>query len=29
MTRALADRLTVPLQVDMGVGANWLDVEEV
>ncbi len=29
MTRALADRLTVPLQVDMGVGPNWLDVAEV
>jgi DNA polymerase-1 len=29
MTRALAERLTVPLQVDMGVGANWLQVEEV
>jgi DNA polymerase-1 len=29
MTRALADRLTVPLQVDAGIGPNWLDVEEI
>jgi DNA polymerase-1 len=29
MTGALADRLTVPLQVDMGMGPNWLEVEEV
>jgi DNA polymerase-1 len=29
MTGALADRLTVPLQVDMGVGPNWLETREV
>ncbi len=29
MVGALADRLTVPLRVDMGLGPNWLDVEEV
>ncbi len=27
MTQALADRLQVPLGVDVGVGANWLDVQ--
>jgi DNA polymerase-1 len=27
MTGALADRLTVPLRVDVGVGPNWLDVK--
>lgn len=29
MTGALADQVRVPLKVDMGVGPNWLDVEEV
>ena len=29
MTGALADRLEVPLGVDMGVGKNWLELEEV
>jgi DNA polymerase-1 len=29
MTGALAGKLDVPLQVDIGVGPNWLDVEEV
>ncbi len=27
MTGALADKLTVPLRVDVGVGPNWLDVQ--
>lgn len=27
MTGALAERLTVPLRVDLGVGPNWLDVK--
>ncbi len=29
MTGALADRLTVPLKVDLAAGPNWLDVEEL
>ena len=29
MTGALADRLAVPLRVDVGVGPNWLDVKPV
>jgi DNA polymerase-1 len=29
MTRALADRLTVPLRVDVCAGPNWLDAEEI
>jgi len=29
MTRALADRLQVPLKVDVSAGANWLDAEAV
>jgi DNA polymerase-1 len=29
MTRALAERLQVPLRVDMGIGANWMDTTEV
>ncbi len=29
MTHALADRLKVPLKVDVAVGPNWLDVEEL
>jgi DNA polymerase-1 len=29
MSSALADRLTVPLKVDVAVGPNWLDVKEV
>jgi DNA polymerase I len=29
MTRALAERLQVPLRVDMSVGANWMDTCEV
>ena len=29
MTQALAERLAVPLRVDMSVGANWLDTTEV
>ncbi len=28
MTGALSDRLQVPLKVDLGVGPNWLDVQE-
>jgi DNA polymerase I-like protein with 3'-5' exonuclease and polymerase domains len=29
MTQALADRLNVPLRVDMSMGANWHDAAEV
>jgi DNA polymerase-1 len=29
MTGALADRLKVPLKVEVAVGPNWLDVEPV
>ena len=29
MTAALSERLTVPLQVDIGIGPNWLDTVEV
>jgi DNA polymerase-1 len=29
MTQALADRLQVPLRVDMSIGANWMDTTEV
>jgi DNA polymerase-1 len=29
MTGALADQLQVPLGVDMGVGKNWSDLEEI
>jgi DNA polymerase-1 len=29
MSRALADRLKVPLKVDVSAGANWLDTEAV
>ena len=29
MTQALADRLHVPLRVDMSAGANWHDTEEI
>ncbi|MFO0968833.1 MAG: DNA polymerase I [Gemmataceae bacterium] len=29
MMGALSDRLTVPIKVDVGVGTNWLDVQEV
>ncbi len=29
MTKALAERLQVPLRVDMSVGANWMDTAEV
>lgn len=29
MTTALADRLTVPLDVDVSIGPNWLDVAEI
>jgi len=29
MTRALADRLQVPLKVDVAAGPNWLDLEPV
>ena len=29
MTGALAERLNVPLQVDIGIGPNWLDTVEV
>jgi DNA polymerase-1 len=29
MTGALADRLTVPLKVDLAAGPNWLDVAEI
>ncbi len=29
MTQALAEKLQVPLRVDMSVGANWLDTAEI
>ena len=29
MTGALADRLRVPLKVDLSAGPNWLDVKEL
>jgi DNA polymerase-1 len=29
MTQALADKLQVPLKVDVAAGANWLDVETI
>ena len=29
MTQALAERLHVPLRVDMSVGPNWLDAVDV
>ena len=29
MTRALADRVQVPLKVDVAAGGNWLDAESV
>jgi DNA polymerase-1 len=29
MTQALQDRLQVPLKVDLAIGPNWLDTEEV
>ncbi len=29
MTNALSDRLEVPIRVDMGMGPNWLDTQEV
>ena len=29
MTQALADRLQVPLKVDMSIGDNWLHTSEV
>jgi DNA polymerase-1 len=29
MTEALADRIAVPIKVDMGIGPNWLETEDV
>jgi len=29
MTGALADRVKVPLKVDVSAGANWLEVKEL
>jgi DNA polymerase-1 len=29
MTQALADRLRVPLKVDMSIGDNWLNTSEI